>query len=216
MKMMVGGGVNTWDIKWCPSYLNQERDNIRVLERESNGLASSIVLKILEDETSDAEIWRLYSGHQYDTGTINMKMFAQEDYLAWAKQYLSLEVDQDAGQIVVTYDGDTLIGALDISDYKDYEAEGAQISTDAIGFELDGKVYGEDLYDDYEGVVIYFAAGLKLKGSDEIWIDGLRPLAVQVVEDENGNFKLQQPVIAEPCVVKKTDRQRRLAELEKR
>lgn len=217
MKMMAGGDVNTWDIKWCPSYLNQGEDNFRVLEREQNGLARRFVWKILEEETSDVEIWRLYSGYQYDTGTIDMKMLEPEEYLAWAGSHLSFEADQEAGQIVVAYDGDTLAGALDISAYKDYEVEDVQISTDTISFFLDGKAYEKYFYDDYEGVVLNFAVGLKLKGSDEIWIDGLTPLTVQVVEDENGNFKLQQPTTnAEPCVMRNLHQERRLADLAKR
>ncbi len=217
MKTMVGGNVNTWDIKWCPSYFNQEKDNIRVLERESNGLVRRFDLKILEEETSDVELWRLYSGYQYDTGTIDMKMLTEEEYLAWANQHLCFEVDQEAEQIVVTYDGDEIVGTLDISTYKDYEAEGVQINTDAISFCLDGKAYGKYFYDDYEGVVLNFAVGLKLKGSDEIWIDGLTPLTVQVVEDENGNFILQQPTTnAEPCVIRNLHQERSLADLAKR
>ncbi len=217
MKMMVGGDVNTWDIKWCPSYLNQGEDNIRLLERDSNGLARSIVLKILEDETSDGEIWRLYSGYQYDTGTIDMKMLEPEEYVAWAGRHLSFEADQEAGQIVVAYDGDTLVGALDISAYEEYEVEDVRINTDMISFFLNGKAYGKYFYDDYEGVVLNFAVGLKLKGSDEIWIDGLTPLTVQVLVDENGNFKLQQPTTnAEPCVIRNLNQERSLADLAKR
>lgn len=217
MKMMAGGDVNTWDIKWCPSYLNQGEDNFRVLEREQNGLARRFVWKILEEETSDVEIWRLYSGYQYDTGTIDMKMLEPEEYLAWAKRYLSFEVDQEAGQIMVTYDGDETVGALDISAYKEYEVEDVQINTESISFFLDGKAYEKYFYDDYEGVVLNFAVGLKLKGSDEIWIDGLTPLTVQVVEDENSNFKLQQPTTnAEPCVIHNLNQERRLADLSKR
>lgn len=217
MKMMAGGDVNTWDIKWCPSYLNQGEDNFRVLEREQNGLARRFVWKILEEETSDVEIWRLYSGFQYDTGTIDMKMLTEEEYLAWAKRHLSFEVDQEAGQIVVTYDGDETVGALDISAYKEYEVEDVQINTESISFFLDGKAYEKYFYDDYEGVVLNFAVGLKLKGSDEIWIDGLTPLTVQVVEDENSNFKLQQPTTnTEPCVIRNLNQERRLADLSKR
>ena len=225
MKTMVGGNVNTWDIKWCPSYLNQEKDNIRVLERESNGLARSIVLKILEEETSDVEIWRLYSGYQYDTGTIDMKMLEPEEYLAWAGRHLSFEANQEAGQIMVTCDGDKTVGALDISPYKDYEVEDVQISTDVISFSLDGKfhfdlggkVHEVEFYDDYEGVVIYLPVGLKLKGSDEIWIDRVTPLTVQVVVDENGNFKLQQPTTNAGSLVTRNPYQgKRLADLPKR
>lgn len=225
MKMMVGGDVNTWDIKWCPSYFNLLGDNFRVLEREQNGLARRFVWKILEEETSDVEIWRLYSGYQYDTGTIDMKVLEPEEYLAWAERYLSFEVDQEAGQIMVTYDGDETVGALDISAYKDYEVEDVQISTDAISFSLDGKfsydlggkVHEVEFYDDYEGVVVYLAVGPKLKGSDEIWIDRVTPLIVQVVVDGNGDFKLQQPTTnAGSCVMRNPYQGRRLADLSKR
>ncbi len=215
MRMMVGGDVNTWDIKWCPSYLNLDKDNICVLEREADGLARRLVWKILEESTSEVEIWRLYTGYQYDTGTIEIKELSQEEYLAWAGQHLSFAADQEAGQVTVTYDGDMVAGKLDISDYKEYEVEDVQINTDAVGFALDDNAYGGEVYDDYEGVVIFLAVGLKLKGSDEIWTAGLPPLAVQAVPDEDGNFHLQQPAIAESYQMNNLHQERRLAGLPK-
>ena len=215
IKMMIGDDVNTWDIKWCPSYFNLDKDNICVLERESNGLARRFVWKILEEETSEVEIWRLYSGFRYDTGTIDIKELSQEECLAWAGQHLSFAAGQEAGQVTVTYDGDTVVGTLDISGYKEYEVEDVQINTDAISFDLNDSAYGEEVYDDYEGVVIHLAVGLKLKGSDEIWIDGLSPLAVQAVLDADGNFKLQKPAVAESYQINNLHQERRLAELPK-
>lgn len=215
MRMMVGGNVNTWDIKWCPSYLNLDKDNICVLEREQNGLARRIIWKILEENTSEAEIWRLYTGYQYDTGTMDVKELSPEEYLVWAEQHLSFAADREVGQVTVTYDGDMVVGTLDISDYKEYEVEDVQINTDAISFDLYDNAYGEEVYDDYEGVVLFLAVGLKLKGSDEIWIDGLTPLAVQVVLDEDGNFNLQNPAIAESHEINNLHQERRLVELSK-
>lgn len=218
MKMMAGGDVNTWDIKWCPSYFNLDIDNrnIRVLERESNGQVRRLVWKILEEETSKVEIWRLYTGYRYDTGTIDVKELTQEEYLAWAGQHLSFAVDQEAGKVIVTYDKDTVVGALDISAYQEYEVEDVQICTDSVSFDLNDNAFGKEVYDDYDGVVLHLVVGLKLKGSDEIWIDGMPPLAVQVVQDENGGFRLQQPAIAEPYMVHRIDQERSLAKLPKR
>lgn len=198
---MVGGDVNDFDIRWYPSMLNENRENIRVLDRESNGLARRFVWKLMAEESSDVEIWHLYSGFQYDTGTIELKRLTEAECLAWAKRYLAFSAEREANRVGVTYDGDMALGWLDISAYEGYEIESVQIAPYVLGFDLDSEAYGEEYRDGYEGIVVHLAPGLKLKGSDRIWIDGMHIIDVQAAEDGNG-FRLQNPRIDEEFVAR--------------
>lgn len=201
LKTLIDDDVNTFDGKWCASLMNASK-NIRVLERAEDGLPRRFVWKLLAEESSTVEIWRLYSAYRYDTGTVDVKILSEEECLAWAKEYLTFEVDQEEAKVYVTCDGDMYLGAIDISAYQDWETEGVQIVPDVTGFELDDSSAG--LYSDmpYEGTAVNFAAGLKFKGVEGLWCDGLPVLTVQVAEDEKSasGFRLAHPRIDESYV----------------
>lgn len=214
--MMVGGDVNTFDIKWYPSMANQNKDNIRVLDRESNGLARRFVWKLMAEESSVVEIWHLYSAYQYDTGTIDLKELTEKECFDWAEQYLTFSVDQETNRVGVVGERDITLGGLDVSTYEKYEIESVQIASYVLGFDLNSEVYGEDYREGYEGIVVRLAPGLKLKGSDEVWIDQMQIIDVQVAEEENGSgFRLQQPRIDENLVANNIVQRNGLAELKK-
>ncbi|MBD5509528.1 MAG: M56 family metallopeptidase [Lachnospiraceae bacterium] len=213
-QMEVGGDVNTFDIEWYPSRLNQNKENIRVLERESNGLARRFVWKLMAEESSVVEIWHLYSAYQYDTGTIDLKVLTEKECIAWAEQYLAFSVNQETNRVGVVCDGDMALGGLDISAYEGYEIESAQIDPYALAFDLYSDAYGEDYEDGYEGIVVQLAPGLKLKDSDKVWIDQMQIIDVQVAEEESG-FQLQQPRIDENFVAQNIAQRNGLAELKK-
>lgn len=217
LKTLIDEDVNTYDIKWCASLLiNPSGDNIRVLEWAEDGLPRRFVWKLLAEESSTVEIWRLYSGYRYDTGTVDVKMLSEEECLAWAKEYLTFEVDQEQAKVYVTCDGDMYLGAIDISAYQDWETEDVQIVPDVTGFTLNDSFAG--LYSDapYEGTAVYLAAGLKLKGIEGLWCDGLSLLTVQVVEDENSasGFRLAHPRIDESYVAQAPWQEKELSELQ--
>lgn len=228
--MEVGGDVNTFDIKWYPSMANQNKENIRVLDRESNGLARRFVWKLMAEESSTVEIWHLYSAYQYDTGTIDLKMLTEEECIAWAERYLSFSVNQETNMVSVICDGDMVLGMLNTFAYEGYEIEGVQIAPSTLGFELyseaydedyrwlpiSSEAYGGDYRDGYEGIVVHLVPGLKLKGSDEIWIDQMQIIDVQVAEEENGSgFRLQQPRIDADLEARNKAQQDELAKLQK-
>lgn len=198
LKTLIDDDVNTFDGKWCASLMNVSK-NIRVLEWADDGLPRRFVWKLVAEESSTVEIWRLYSGYRYDTGTVDVKMLSEEECLAWAKEHLTFEIDQEAAKVSVTCDGDMDLGAVDISAYQDWETEGVQIVPDVTGFELDDPSAG--LYSDmpYEGTAVNLVAGLKLKGVEGLWCDGLPVLTVQVAEDEKSasGFRLAHPRIDE-------------------
>lgn len=202
LKTLIDDDVNTYDGKWCASPINMDSGNIRVLEQADDGLPRRFVWKLPAEESSTVEIWRLYSAYRYDTGTLDVKMLSEEACRAWAKEHLTFEVDQEAAKVSVICDGDMDLGTVDISAYQAWETEGVQIVPDVVGFVLDDPSAG--LYSDmpYEGTAVHLAAGLKLKGVEGLWFDGLPVLTVQVAEDEKSasGFRLTHPRIDETYV----------------
>lgn len=218
IKTLIGEDVNTYDIAWCPSGMNRDSANIRTLESAEDGLPRKFVFKILAENTSDREIWKLYSGFRYDTGTVEMEELTAQMYRDWADRHLSFAVSASGDEVLVTYDGDMVLAPLDISAYQDQKVEGVAISPDVAGFQLDdgslvGESYGEQ--DGFEGVVLPLAVGLKLEGMDGVWFDGLHPLIVQVLcyPGQEPAFVLQQPRIAEQAILHSLTQQRQLEEI---
>lgn len=217
LKTRIGEDVNTFDGKWCPSYLNSA-DNIRVLEQAQDGLPRRFVWKQLEEESGTVEIWRFYYANRYDTGTVEVKMLTEEECLSWAKEHLTFAVDQEAAEIGVTYDGDMYLGEIDISAYTDWKTEDVQIVPDFVGFAVDDP--GADIYQAYSDAVwekaaVHLAVGLKFEGVEGLWSDGLPVLTIQIAEDEKSasGFRLGHPRIDETYEVHAPWQEKKLAEL---
>ncbi len=212
MKILIGEDVNTFDRNWYPSFMNEDSKNIRVLERARDGLPRRFVWQYVEEESYGCEIWRLGGGFRYDTGTVELETLPKEDYLSWADRHLSWQIDPERQQVRIFYDGDEdgYIGALDISAYEGLPVEAAGMGQKTVSFELDsGAFEGE------ECVALYLTVGLKLEGSEEIFIDGLNPLAVPVFFREDGDtgFRFGQPKVDERYVTHSTEQQGMLEEL---
>lgn len=219
LKTLIGEDVNTFDGRWCVSLLNSLDDNIRVLEQAEDGRPGRFVWKLLAEESGTTEIWHFYCAKRYDTGTVEVKTLTEEDCLAWAKKYLTFDVNKEAKEVLVTYDGDMYLGAIDISAYQDWKVEDVQIVTDAVGFTLDDS--GADSYQAYSDAVwektaVYLTAGLKFEGIEGLWFDGLSLLTVQVAEDEKSasGFRLGHPRIDETYVANMPWQEKKLSELQ--
>lgn len=217
VKTLIGEDVNAFDLVWYPCYMNEDSQNIRVLERAQDGLPRRFVWKYVEEESDVVEIWRLAAGFRYDTGTVDMKVLPKEDYLSWADWHLTFGVDQEKGQARVYYDGaaNAPVGALDISGYQDFEVEEVQICTDSVAFDLNSRVSVEEAGEDFEGIVIHLMPGLKLKGYEGLWREGLSPLAVELIwdEEEDGGFRFGQPKVDEQFVCHSLVQERELEEM---
>lgn len=218
LKTLIGEDVNTFDGRWCVSLVNSMDDNIRVLEQTEDGLPRRFVWKLLAEESGTVEIWRFYYANRYDTGTVDMKMLSEEGCLAWAKKYLTFDVDKEAKELLVTYDGDMYLGAIDISAYQDFETEDVQIVPDAVAFMLDDP--GADMYQAYSDTVwektaVHLMVGLKFKGIEGLWFDGLPILTVQVAEDEKSasGFQLGHPRIDETYVASAPWQEKKISKL---
>ena len=215
LKTLVGEDVNTYDTKWCSSPANSDEDNILVLELADDGLPRRFVWKLPAEESSTVEIWRLYSGYRYDSGTVDVKMLSEKEILFWAEKYLRFDIDREAAKVYVTYDGDMVLGDIDISAYADWEAESVEIVPGAVAFTLDDRAGEDAAFAGEEGLAVYLAVGLKLEGVEGLWFDGLPLLTVQVVEDENSDsgFRLQNPRIDEYYEANAIWQERELEEL---
>lgn len=212
MKIRIGEDVNTFDRSWFHAYPNGDSKNIRVLERARDGLPRRFVWQYVEEESYGCEIWRLGGGFRYDTGTVELEILPKEDYLSWADRHLSWQIDPEWQQVRIFYDGDedVYVGALDISAYAGLPVEEAGMGQKTVDFELDsGAFEGE------ECIALYLTVGLKLEGSEEVFIDGLHPLAVPVFFREGGDtgFRFGQPKVDERYVMHSTEQQRLLEEL---
>ena len=200
MKTLIGEDVNTFDLVWDPCAFSHDGKNIRVLERAQDGLPRRFVWKYVEEDSSDTEIWRLASGYRYDTGTVELEVLPEKEYLPWADWHLTYGIDQEKGQVRVYYDGseNALAGILDISAYGDFQVEGVKISRTFVSFDLNSEIYEEDADENYEGIVIHLVPGLQLEGSEELWSWGLSPIAVQLIwNEEEEEFRMGRPKVDE-------------------
>lgn len=217
VKTLIGEDVNAFDLVWYPSYMNEVSPNIRVLERAQDGKPRRFVWKYVEEESDVVEIWRLAAGFRYDTGTVELKVLPQEDYLSWADWHLSYGIDKEKGQVRVYYDGaaNAQAGMLDISGYQDFEVEEVGICTYAVAFNLNSEIFGEEAGEDFEGVAIHLVPGLKLKGYEDLWSYGLSPIAVQLLWDEekDGGFRFGQPKVDEQYQINSLTQERELEEM---
>ena len=163
-------------------------------------------------DSSTEEIWRLYSGYRYDTGTVDVKMLSEEECLAWANEHLSFDVDQEAAKVYVIWDGDVVLGVMDISDYTEWMTEYVQLVPDTFGVVLDDRAGESTVAAGEGGMAVHLIAGLKFEGVEGLWFDGLPLLTVRVVEDEasDSGFRLQEPRIDESYVAQAPWQEREL------
>lgn len=217
LKVRIGQDETNLDIPWCASYANGNSENIRILEYAENGWPRRFVWKLLAQESSTTEIWRFYSAYRYDTGTIDLKMLSEKEFLSWAEEHLRFDVDQEAAKVYVIMDGDVVLGAMDISDYTEWMTEYVQIVPDVFGVALDDRAgEGTDAAGE-GGLAVHLIAGLKFEGVEGLWFDGLPFLTIQVEEDENSDFgfRLQSPRIDEQHVATAFWQEKELEEIKK-
>ena len=208
MKTLIGEDVNTFDLVWYPSGMNGYSGNIRVLEQAQDGLPRRFVFKYMEEESSETEIWRLASGFRYDTGTVDLKVLPEKDYLSWADWHMTYQIDEEREQVRVFCDEDGMAGILDISDYAGLPIEEVCVSPDTVAFDLDSEAFEGE-----ENIALHLCVGLKLAGYEDVFIYRLSPLAVQVLCNEDGGFRFRQPTVDEKYQIKNPVQERKLEEI---
>lgn len=210
VKSLIGEDVNTFDLVWYPTVRNGVKENIKVLERAQDGLPRRFVWKYMEEESSDTEIERLASGYRYDTGTVDMEILSEKDYLSWADWHLTYQIDEERGQVRVFYDKDDSgsVGVLDISAYAGLPIEEVRVAPGTVGFDLEGEVF------EGEGIALHLGVGLKLAGYEDVFTYGLPPIAIQVLYNEDdGGFRLGRPKVDEKYRIQIPEQERKLEEI---
>lgn len=192
IKLLIGDDVNNYDLPWIVSGLHGREENISLYglhESSGDGTLRTFALKMPLVNNSDSEVWGLYIGDRYDTGTVELSEFIQDEYMTQIKERLSFKIAESESKVYV-YDSDTMIGAIDIP--KSVSA--VRKIEDVV---LDGSTIGWELGYYEEELRLYTAIGLKLEGEEEIWYQGLNLISFPVDCGDFGNrtFTLGQASI---------------------
>lgn len=185
LKIRIGDDVNTFDQPWLPTLF---QINTLVLEEsEEDGMPRSFAFEMCVVNTNTTERHQLYVADRYDTGTIDLYPFREEDCREQMKdQEIALRVDQNTATVVLAGEGEE--AAVDISLYRDDEVEAAVWDDELTGYRLeDGQI------------TFVTAIGLKVAGSDELRYHGL-PLIdfpVEIGSFGERNFTLGRPYVDE-------------------
>lgn len=188
LKIKIGDDVNTFDEPWLP--VSFETDVAVLEETEADSVPRSFAFKICVVNTGDSEVWRLYVADRYDTGTIELSCLESYECREQLKnQKVTLSVDQEAKKVDLVYDGDVVVGSVDISEYADEKIEEAIWDDEAICFQL-----GED------GRITFLTGiGLKSAEDDRIFYNRLSLIGCPVEAGDFGNreFTIGRPYVTE-------------------
>lgn len=192
IKLLIGEDVNNYDLPWCLSALNGQQGNLSIYglrESSGDGKPRTFALKILSENTSHSEVWRLYIGDRYDTGTVELSEFTINDCMEQIAGRLSFKIAESENKIYV-YDNEKMIGAIGI---PEAEAVTGKIE-DAV---LDGSCMNWEFGYTENEIRLITAIGLKLENREEIWYRGLNLISfpVECGSFGNRNFELGQAKI---------------------
>ncbi|MDE7247390.1 MAG: M23 family metallopeptidase, partial [Lachnospiraceae bacterium] len=132
--------------------------------------------------------------------------------LSWADWHLNYQIDEERKQVRVFYDedGSGMVGVLDISDYAGLPIEEVCVAPDSVGFDLDSEAFEGE-----ENIALDLCVGVKLAGYEDVFINGLSPIVIQVLlnEDEDGGFRFGQPKVDERYQIHNLRQERKLEEI---
>lgn len=161
VKMKIDGDVNTWDMLWrLPVF---ERDiEVMMLEVTEEGLPRTFAINVRTENTRSSEVWRLYLVDRYDTGTVDLYVFEEENCRKQFRDRVGFSLNEEENMVLVTCEGD-VAGAIDISDYAEY-------TVDEIIW--DGSVMGYSLGED-NTINLKTCIGLRMAETGEVLYRGL-------------------------------------------
>ena len=185
VKMVIDGDVNSLDLPWLPTALKPE---VFMLEQTQDGLPRTFAFQMCLMNTGSSEIWKLYLVDRYDTGTIDLYAFDEEDYQKQFRDKVSFRVDPQNDKVLLLEDGATVKGGIDISLYKDYTVE------DVF---WDGSSVVYSIGNDGRSINFVTSIGLKLAETDEIQYSRLSLITcpVQIGEWGERSFTLGSPTV---------------------
>lgn len=180
IKLLIGEEVNYYDLPWLISGLDGRQGNLSIYglhESSGDGTPRTFALKMLSENTSNSEVWRLYIGDRDDTGTVVLSEFTIHDCMAQIEERLSFKIAESENKIYV-YDNKKMVGAVEVP-----EAEGITGKIEEVVF--NGNCIGWELGYTEKEVRLIIAIGLQLENEEEIWYRGLNLISFPV---ECGSF----------------------------
>jgi len=200
MKIEIDADVNTFDEPWLPASFGIKVDILE--EAEPDGLPRSFAFTQCVINSSTSEIWRLYVADRYDTGTIELYCFEEEDYQRQIEEQgidFLLAEEQEERMVSLVQDEEEEIGRIDISRYDGDEVEEVIWDEGSICFRMRGE--------GSEDITLITAIGLKSAGSSEARFGAL-PLIefpVEIGSFGERKFLLRMPNVSTAYVSGKID-----------
>lgn len=193
LKIKMGDDVNTFDQTWLPVMFPID---VMILEKsETDGMPRSFVFKMCVVNSGSSEIWRLYVADRYDTGTIELSCFEEEECRKQLDaQKISVYIEQVQEKAELVDDTNTVIDTVDISDYAEENVEEAVWDRESLSYSLEEE--GESRISLITGI------GLKRSGSEKTFYQNL-PLIhfpVEIGSFGDRRFTLGRPYASERYV----------------
>lgn len=200
MKIEIDGDVNTFDEPWLPTYFGIKVD---ILE-EADGRPRSFAFTECVVNSGINEIWRLYVADRYDTGTIDLYCFEEEDYRSQIEEqgisFSVTDVQEKEKAVRLMTDGTEEIGRIHISQFNDDDVEEVVWNDAAVCFIMKGE--------GREAITLVKGIGLKLADSDKALFGGLPLLEFPVDIGRFGErrFLLGTPEVSADYISAELDR----------
>lgn len=194
VKILIDGDVNTFDLSWM-SAATQSETEVVMLEQAPDGTPRTFAFKMCVQNTGKSEVWKLYIADRYDTGTIELYTFTEEACREQFRNVTGFTIDEEEKKVYVTYEGDVVVGAIDISAYGDYEVEEVVWDGSVMGYNFDEDAGGGE---NELPITFWTGIGLKLAGESDIQTSGLSLIGCPVTE--NGTFGSRRCMLGAPTV----------------
>lgn len=172
LKILIGNDVNNFDEEWILSYMHGLEENLRVYESAEDGMPRTFACKMVAENTHDRELWNLYVGDRYDTGTIELYVVRPEELLEQIRERVHFEINTDESRVDV-YDNDKMVGSVSV----EASAEAMESVEEVI---VDGNAAAWELGSSEEEIRMLLSIGLKPKTTDDIWYGRLPLLNISV------------------------------------
>lgn len=200
MKIEIDGDVNTFDEPWLPTYFGIK---VNILEEaESDGLPRSFAFTECVVNSGTSEIWRLYVADRYDTGTIDLYCFEEEDYRRQIREkgidFLITDM-QGERTVQLMKDGTEEIDRIAIPQFDNDDVEEVVWDDASACFTME---------EGHEAVKLATGIGLKLADGNQTRFAGLPLIEFPVDVGSFGEhkFQLRMPNVSETHVSGRLDR----------
>ena len=183
IKILIGDDASDFDEEWLPSYMHGMEEYFRVYESAEDGMPRTFACTMVVENTPDRELWNLYVGDRYDTGTVELYTVRPEELLGQIREQVRFEIDVEESRIDVYHNGEKSDSiTLDASAEAMRSIEEVTVYDGAVSWELGGS---ED------EIRMLLPIGLKLKTMDDLWYGRLPLLSVPVSCGSFGDRKIE-------------------------